>query len=95
MEACSYKLAVDQNYKVFGEGGGGGTTALWLPMPLKGLLYSLGLLPSLSCVLLYKARQTRFIVSHQRPLPLRPAASTARHYRLPSSDMPTFMAITP
>ena len=24
----------------------------------------------------YKARETRFIVSHQRPLPLRPATST-------------------
>ena len=34
-------------------------------------------------------RQTRFNVSPQRPLPLRPAASTVI-YRLPSNDAPTF-----
>ena len=33
-----------------------------------------------------KARQTRFIALHQRPLPLRRVASTF-HYRLPSNDM--------
>ena len=32
--------------------------------------------PLNSATVPYKARQTRFIVSHQRPLPLRPAAST-------------------
>ena len=38
--------------------------------------YGIVHLPPHSCTVINKARQTRFIVSHQRPLPLRPAAST-------------------